>query len=113
MPAGPWASTVARLARPFQILLVTEVPSISVHLVEPVSGCRRRRMCIFHAPKSKSKSCWPSCPVEATGAAVPGGGVLTLPGWGWPHTASPVRIWSEIQLTSQVLPPSGEKDCSK
>ena len=27
--------------------------------------------------------------------------------------ASPTRVWSVIQFTSQVLPPSSENDCSK
>ena len=29
------------------------------------------------------------------------------------NSSSPMRVWSVIQLTSQVLPPSSEKDCSK
>jgi hypothetical protein len=34
------------------------------------------------------------------------------PYWAAP-VASPTRVWSVIQFTSQVLPPSSEKDCSK
>src|SRR6266568_1035034 len=34
--------------------------------------------------------------------------------WNSVHLASPTtRVWSVIQFTSQVLPPSSENDCSK
>src|SRR5262249_6281439 len=59
-PLGPstWSST--RLARPFQTLLTTVVPSYSSQVVEPVRGWSKRRRCVFQRPISKSKSCWPS-----------------------------------------------------
>src|SRR5215469_170489 len=59
-PAGPSTSSSTILARPFQTLRTMEVPSYSTQVLEPVNGCSRREMCVFHLPISKSKSCWPS-----------------------------------------------------
>src|ERR1700675_5206379 len=59
-PAEPSALYSAKLARPSQTFLTTVIPSMSAHVVDPVSGCRRRDECVFQAPKSKSKSCCPS-----------------------------------------------------
>src|SRR4051794_24935782 len=50
----------ARLARPSHTFLTTVMPSSSTQSFEPVSGCSKREECVFHAPKSKSKSCCPS-----------------------------------------------------
>src|SRR6266849_6159744 len=59
-PAGPSTTSSTRLARPFQTFLTTVVPSYSTHVVEPVRGRSKRLKCVFHVPKWKSKSCWPS-----------------------------------------------------
>src|SRR5271156_2789688 len=57
--------------RPSHILRVTEVPSNSTQVVEPVKGCTNFLRWIFQAPNSKSKSCWPSrsLPAGLRGAA--------------------------------------------
>src|SRR6201988_2863501 len=47
-------------ARPSQTFRVTEVPSNSTQVFEPVKGFRRRFRWIFQLPSSKSKSCCPS-----------------------------------------------------
>src|SRR6202161_2115429 len=57
---GPSTSSSTRLARPFQILRIVEVPSYSIQVVEPVRGCWRRFRCVCQMPISKSKSCWGS-----------------------------------------------------
>src|SRR6185295_16423913 len=41
-PVGPSASSSTRLARPFQIVRTTEVPSNSIQVAEPVKGLTRR-----------------------------------------------------------------------
>src|SRR5467141_3883422 len=59
-PAVPLASSSTRLARPFHTLRTTVVPSYPTHLVEPLSGCRRRDKRVFQVPRWKSKSRCPS-----------------------------------------------------
>src|SRR5262249_53949212 len=68
-PADPSASSSTRLARPFQTLRTTVVPSYSTQVVEPVKGRWRRLRCVFQVPISKSKSCCPSRTLAGAEAA--------------------------------------------
>src|SRR5262249_39667799 len=60
-PVGLSTSNSSIWERPFQTLRVTEVPSKSTQVLEPVMGLTSRFRGIFHEPSSKSKSCCPSC----------------------------------------------------
>src|SRR5215208_6795252 len=60
LPAGPPTSSSTRLARPFQTLRTTVVPSYSTQVLEPVKGLTSRDRRVFQVPISKSKSCCPS-----------------------------------------------------
>src|SRR4029453_10410225 len=68
-PAGPSASSSTRLARPFQTLRTTVVPSYSTQVVEPIRGWTRRFRWVFQVPISKSKSRCPSRTLAAAGTA--------------------------------------------
>src|SRR5215470_20371241 len=59
-PVGPSVSNSSIWERPSHTLRVTEVPSNSTHLFDPVIGFNRRFKWIFQLPSSKSKSCCPS-----------------------------------------------------
>ena len=100
-PAGPLASSSRRLARPPQTLLTTEVPLWLGQVREPVSGFCRRRICVFHTPKLKSKSGAPSRALEAGGKDISS-----------PVDVSSSRVNVATKIGSQVLPPSSENDCS-
>src|SRR5216683_7568723 len=110
-PDGPSALYSARLARPSQTFLTTETPSISTHVVDPVSGCKRRDECVFQVPKSKSKSCCPFSTAPACSASVLAGDAEVLRIFG--ASACFSRVNSAMKAGAQVLPPSFEYDSSK
>src|SRR6185312_4328312 len=95
-------SSSARLAAPFHTFWTRVVPSYSIHVCDPVSGCASRFTCVRHVPNSKSKSCWrpPAGPVSADREKV---------------AAEPRVILerSAAKLVSQDLPSSLENACSK
>src|SRR5580700_6421219 len=62
-PAAALSVSNCSISAPSQILRVTDLPSNSTQLFEPVSGCTRRLRWIFQVPVSKSKSRRPSCSV--------------------------------------------------
>src|SRR5262249_14880950 len=55
-------SSSTKLARPFQILRTTVVPSYSTHSLDPLNGCFNLHRCVCQFPNSQSKSC---CPLRA------------------------------------------------
>src|SRR5689334_2224718 len=91
-PDGGSDSSSTSTARPFHTLRATDVPSKRTQRAESVSGFRRRAFRTVHAPTSKSKSCDP--------VLAGGGGSLGT------------RVSVATQLSSHVLPPSSEYDCS-
>src|SRR5215469_606019 len=117
-PAGPPTSSSSRLARPFQTLRTTEVPSYSTHVVEPVNGCSSRLRCVFQVPISKSKSCWPSRGAAAgcgAGAVIGvGAGCAPGDGAGWAvAAASPDVRTHDCKYRDRltVSPSEGIKPC--
>src|SRR6185312_5578280 len=97
-------SNCSTSARPFHTGCVTDVPSKATQVVDPASRSFNRERCISQSPISKSKP----CAFASTAASWPGFGASAFS-----TAASPLtRVSVAIQFTSQVFPPSPEKDCS-